>query len=107
MKQSLCVLSFRSVVCAALVAVGIVFSVSSLSAADAKGKPIFDGKSIEGWKINGGYASYKVEDGVIVGTTAVGSPNTFLCKGPFGDFELEFDTLCDNELNSGVQIRSQ
>ena len=43
---------------------------------------------------------------MIVGTTVEGSPNTFLCKGPFGDFELEFDVLCDKPLNSGVQIRS-
>jgi hypothetical protein len=43
---------------------------------------------------------------MIVGTTAEGGPNTFLCKGPFSDFELEFEVLCDKELNSGVQIRS-
>jgi Domain of Unknown Function (DUF1080) len=30
---------------------------------------LFDGKTLDGWKVNGGTASYKVEDGVIVGTT--------------------------------------
>lgn len=101
--------AFTAAVCAVAIAalVSAAVSTTALSAADAKAKPLFDGKSIEGWTVNGGYATYKVEDGAIVGTTAEGSPNTFLCKGPFADFELEFDVLCDNELNSGVQIRSQ
>lgn len=68
---------------------------------------LFDGKTLDGWTVKGGTAKYTVEDGMIVGTTVEGSPNTFLCKGPFADFELEFDVLCDRELNSGVQIRSR
>lgn len=67
---------------------------------------LFDGKTLEGWTVRGGFAEYHVEDGQIVGTTAEGSPNTFLCKGPFSAFILEFDVLCDDALNSGVQIRS-
>lgn len=68
--------------------------------------PLFDGKTLNGWTVRRGFAKYKPEDGMIVGTTAEGSPNSFLCKGPFSDFVLEFDVLCDKELNSGVQIRS-
>jgi hypothetical protein len=67
---------------------------------------LFDGKTLDGWQIKGGKAEYKVEDGTILGTTVKGSPNTFLCKGPFSDFVLEFDVRCDKPLNSGVQIRS-
>jgi len=67
---------------------------------------LFDGKTLDGWEIKEGKASYTVEDGMIVGTTVAGSRNTFLCKGPFSDFVLEFDVLCDKALNSGVQIRS-
>src|SRR5262245_13818755 len=67
---------------------------------------LFDGKSLDGWERKGGTAEYTVEDGMIVGTTVARSPNTFLCKGPFSDFVLEFDVLCDKALNSGVQIRS-
>jgi hypothetical protein len=67
---------------------------------------LFDGKSTEGWTRRGGTAQYTVADGAIVGTTVEGSPNTFLCKGPFAEFELQFDVLCDTPLNSGVQIRS-
>ena len=68
--------------------------------------PLFDGKTLDGWKVNGGSASYKVEDGAIVGTTVEGSPNTFLCKGDFEDFVLELEVKCDPALNSGVQVRS-
>ena len=57
-------------------------------------------------KIVSGTASYKVENGVLIGTTTDGSPNSFLIKGPFKDFELEFDVKVDDELNSGVQVRS-
>lgn len=85
----------------------ILLGSATLAMAEEKGwNALFDGKSLDGWKRNGGFATYKVEDGAIVGTTADGSPNTFLCKGPFADFILEFEVLCDNELNSGVQIRS-
>jgi hypothetical protein len=71
--------------------------------------PLFDGKTLDGWIQKNGKATYRVEDGTMVGTTAEGSPNSFLCtEGEYGDFELEFEVkLIDNELNSGVQIRSQ
>jgi 3-keto-disaccharide hydrolase len=67
---------------------------------------LFDGKTLDGWSVHGGFASYKVEDGTIVGTTVEGSPNTFLCKGDYKDFVLEVEVQCDPRLNSGVQVRS-
>ena len=67
---------------------------------------LFDGKTINGWEVNGGFAAYEAKDGMVIGRTVEGSPNTFLCKGPYGDFELEYDVQCDVELNAGVQIRS-
>lgn len=67
---------------------------------------LFDGKTLDGWEIRGGFAKYKVEDGMIVGSTVEGSPNTFLCKGEYQDFELELEVKCDPRLNSGVQVRS-
>lgn len=69
--------------------------------------PLFDGKTLDGWEVKSGFATYKVEQGTIVGTTAEGSPNTFLCtKKLYGDFVLSFEVKCDKELNSGVQFRS-
>ena len=67
---------------------------------------LFDGKTLDGWKVNGGIAKYAVEDGSIVGTTVEGSSNTFLCKGDYKDFALELEVKCDPKLNSGVQVRS-
>jgi hypothetical protein len=75
--------------------------------ADAAGwVALFDGKSLDGWAVRGGRAAYRVEGDAIVGTTVEGSPNTFLCKGPFRDFVLEFEVKCDPRLNSGCQVRS-
>jgi hypothetical protein len=68
--------------------------------------PLFDGKTLDGWSVQGGSAKYRVEDGSIVGRTVEGSPNTFLCKGDFANFELELDVKCDPALNSGIQVRS-
>ena len=68
---------------------------------------LFDGKTLNGWIQHNGYATYRVEDGAIVGRTASGSPNSFLCTTThFGDFELEFEVMVHDELNSGVMIRS-
>ncbi|BDS06915.1 hypothetical protein NT6N_19550 [Oceaniferula spumae] len=68
---------------------------------------LFDGKSLTGWSQKNGTATYVVKDGTIVGTTAKGSPNSFLCTDKhYGDFELQFDVKVDNQLNSGVQFRA-
>lgn len=112
----------RSVVrlCAALV----VLTVTSASFSQEKTKPenkqgkrgaaraewvsLFDGKTLDGWEQKNGTATYEVKDGAILGSTAEGSPNSFLCsKKNYGDFALEFEVkLLDDALNSGVQIRS-
>jgi hypothetical protein len=69
---------------------------------------IFNGKDLEGWEQRNGTATYKVEDGCVVGTTSEGSPNSFLCtKKDYGDFELVFEVKVDDQLNSGVQFRSR
>ena len=68
---------------------------------------LFDGKSLDGWVIKSGEATYKIDGDAILGTTKAKSPNTFLCTEKlYGDFELEFEVKCANELNSGCQIRS-
>ncbi len=70
---------------------------------------LFDGKTLGGWTVKSGTATYKVDKGSVLGTTVKGSPNTFLTTDKaFRDFELTFDVLLVNkELNSGVQIRSK
>lgn len=57
-------------------------------------------------KLNG-TAEYFVKDNEIIGTSKLGTPNTFLCtKEKYGDFILEFEVWADPDLNSGVQFRS-
>ncbi len=69
---------------------------------------LFNGKDIDGWVQRGGKATYKVEDGAIVGTSVLGTPNSFICTPrDYSDFILEYEFRVDSRLNSGVQIRSQ
>jgi len=78
-----------------------------MSAGTLLGAEIFDGKTLAGWTICNGAATYRVENGEIVGKTAEGSPNSFLCtEKSYGDFVLEYETKTDPRLNSGVQIRA-
>ncbi len=92
---------------------GILTLALVLSASTARGKddgfvPLFDGKSLDGWTQRNGKATYRVEDGAIVGRTVKKSPNSFLCtKKAYCDFELLFEVKVDPGLNSGVQIRSR
>lgn len=68
---------------------------------------LFNGENLDGWVQINGTATYEVEDGTILGKTAEGSPNSFLCTVKhYSDFELEFEVLVDTRLNSGVQFRS-
>jgi hypothetical protein len=68
---------------------------------------MFDGETLTGWTQKNGTASYAVVNRTIVGTTSEGSPNSFLCSDEeYGDFEMTFKVKVDDELNSGVQIRS-
>jgi len=69
---------------------------------------LFDENSLNGWSIKGGDATYKNVNGVITGTSALKTPNTFLVSDElYGDFILELDYKVHPKLNSGVQIRSQ
>ena len=69
---------------------------------------LFDADRPDAYPKHGGAATYRMEDGAVVGTTVPNSENTFLCTNEtFGDFELEFETSVHDSLNSGVQIRSK
>ncbi len=79
----------------------------SVSAAD-RGTPLFDGKTLNGWKQLGGAADYQVIDGAIVGSSRPGVPNSFLVTTKdYGDFVLDVDVRQDvGPTNSGIQFRS-
>ena len=75
--------------------------------AQAQWVNLFNGRNLNGWTRLNGTAEYRVEDGAIVGTSKMNTPNTFLAtKKMYGDFILEFEFKVDEGLNSGVQFRS-
>lgn len=91
------------------IATGCLVSSIAAGAADLNPPwaPLFDGQSLQGLIQRNGTATYRVEDGCLVGRTSEGSPNSFLCTtATYSDFELSFEVLVDDALNSGVQIRS-
>jgi hypothetical protein len=87
-----------------------VMSISLFTPAVWAGESVelFNGKDLTGWTKRGGKATYRVEQGTIVGKSAPNTTNTFLCtENQYGDFELELDFKIDSkDFNSGVQIRS-
>ena len=86
----------------------LLFTFTLTGFAKDKYTPIFDGKTLKGWTQRNGTATYRVENGAIVGKTKEGSQNSFLCTDKlYGNFDLKFEVKVDNGLNSGVQIRSQ
>jgi hypothetical protein len=79
----------------------------STSSAEEGFKPLFDGKSLEGWK--GDPDLWSVEDGIIIGTTDEKQirHNTFLISDkPYKNFVLRLKFKLRNG-NSGVQFRGK
>jgi hypothetical protein len=69
-------------------------------------RTLFDGNSLDGWKVSRENTQFAITDGVIVGSSS--SQTHFLhTVETYGDFELELEVkLHDTDLNSGVQIRT-
>ncbi len=98
---------------AKLLALSIVLLIACGLAAGEEGfKPIFDGRTLQGWE--GDPKLWRVENGTIVGQTTAENPaknNTFLIwrGGRPADFELKLEFRMPNPgfANSGVQYRSR
>ena len=84
--------------------------VAPVAAADPK--PLFDGKTFEGWEGDTD-KTWKIEDGAIVGgslDTAVPRNEFLSTKKSYGDFELQvkFKLVGDKaKMNAGVQFRTK
>jgi hypothetical protein len=94
----------------AFVLAAFILTAGSLAAAEPK--PLFDGKTFDGWDGDTD-KTWKIEDGAIVGGSLdeVVPRNEFLCtKATFGDFELKvkFKLVGDKaKANAGVQFRTK
>jgi type 1 glutamine amidotransferase len=93
----------------ALLAACAALPAPARAAGDEQGfRPIFDGKTLDGW--DGNPKFWSVQDGTITGQTTPENPthgNTFLIwrKGRPGNFELRLEYRLIGG-NSGIQIRS-
>ena len=76
---------------------------------------LFNGINLDGWELKldeaeseVGSIPFTVEDGMIVSTAELGSPNGYLSTiKEYSNFILEWEVKIDTTLNSGVQIRGQ
>jgi hypothetical protein len=99
-----------------LLVLGILAAVQSVASAqltDAMKNDgwisIFDGKTLDGWKMNATpgdrFGEFKVENGLIVGH---GNMNhLYYMKEAFTNFELKIDCKINKGGNSGVYVKSQ
>jgi hypothetical protein len=90
--------------------IGLVACSSAMSATGQDGWiPLFDGKTLNGWRASENPATFRVENGEIV----VHGPRAHLFyDGPvrnheFRDFELKADVLTKPGANSGIFIRTE
>ena len=69
--------------------------------------PLLNGRDLTGWRTINGTAPFTVVAGTIVGTTVVGSPNSFLATDKiYGDFVFECEVKqAGGRSNSGIQFR--
>ena len=85
--------------------------IAGLSMNKEEWRTLFNGKNFDGWEYRGGGdapPTFDIEEGTIVGRTLIPYNNSaFMCtKEQFKDFELIFEIKIDEDLNSGVQLRS-
>lgn len=85
----------------------LLFLVFCIQAYGQNWESLFNSKDLKGWKVLGGTAQYKVDNGIITGTSKNEKLNTFLCtEKNYTNFILELEMFLPNILNSGIQFRS-
>lgn len=85
--------------------------IASAAQAPAQEVDLFNGRDLTGWRVTGrGGAEFRVSDGCIVGQSPMqkAAGHTFLVtKSEFDNFVLSFEFQAEDDINSGVQFRSQ
>ena len=87
----------RGIMAAVMVLGSFVVAVGSVRADEAGFEPLFDGKSLAGWKVNENPQSWKVEDGQLfyVGADAAK-------PAVFKNFHFKADVMTKPNANSGI-----
>jgi hypothetical protein len=85
-----------------------VLSICAQKKSNPEWQYLFNGKDLTGFRQLNGKASYRVEHGELIGTTVLNQPNSFLAtEKEYGDFIFEVDFKVDDQMNSGIQFRSE
>jgi len=87
-----------------VIALTFGFALCTWAGADDGFKPIFDGKTLDGWKVNEGGKAFKIEDGAITGRGGRG--HVFYVKEEFQDFEMKVDVKINEGGNSGIYFHT-
>jgi len=99
----------RTIIASSLILLLIAATICSAgNRLNAEWEMLYNGKNLDGWVQKNGKAKYEAQDGMIVGSSVKGEPNSFLCtKKTYANFILEVEFMADEEMNSGIQIRSE
>jgi 3-keto-disaccharide hydrolase len=88
-----------------LASILLLTAAAASAAVEAGFTPLFDGKTLNGWKLMGGHgAGYAVEDGNIV--LPRGGGGNLLYEKEYTDFILRFEFKLEEGSNNGLAIRS-
>jgi hypothetical protein len=98
-------MNVRAFFCSSFLVVVLAAAMPSLAAADEGFTPLFDGKTLNGWKLLGGHGSgYSVQDGKIV--LPRGGGGNLLYEKEFANFILRFEFKLEEGSNNGLAIRA-
>jgi hypothetical protein len=83
----------------------VLTAAAALSASDSGWLPLFDGKTLSGWKATGA-AEWRVEEGAIVGRQGRnGAPGDLFSEARWKDFEVDAEWRMTFPGNSGLWFR--
>ena len=83
-----------------------LISLLALAALHAAPEPIFNGKNLDGWKVEGG-EYWTVEDGVLTGESDDKKKNSLLwTEKEYTDFTLEAEFRFEGHVDSGFFLRN-
>ncbi|MHB8898225.1 MAG: 3-keto-disaccharide hydrolase, partial [Thermoguttaceae bacterium] len=108
MKSPLGETLFRRLL-ALLLALGCAGTAASAQPVGEDWSPLFDGKSLQGWKASENPQTWRVEEGCLV---AAGERSHLFYEGPvsnhdFQNFELMAEVRCQKGTNSGIYFHTQ